>query len=413
MPKFFDADSIKITHPTRKIRADIRLTSSKSESNRVLIINALSEKKSDLANLSAARDTQTMQRLLALSDTELDVLDAGTTMRFLTAFCAVTNRENTIMTGTNRMQERPIKILVDALRELGAEINYLKNEGYPPIQIRTFKSQKNHIQIRGDVSSQYISALLMIAPVLPQGLTLELTGKIGSKPYIQMTLNLMQHFGIQYDWTENCIKIAPQKYIASNYTVESDWSGASYWYAIAALAEEAQIDLWGLRKKSYQGDREIIQIMQKLGVKTEFTETGIRLTKIQSQTELEWDFTHCPDLAQTVAVIAGMRGIYLKMKGLESLRIKETDRIDAIATELKKFDIHTRIIGDEELHILPNQKITKPTEIIRTYKDHRMAMAFAPIALYFRVEIEKPKVVEKSYPTYWEDLLKADFQIFS
>jgi len=340
-------------------------------------------------------------------------LDAGTTMRFLTAFCTATNRKNTVMTGTARMQERPIKILVDALRELGAEIDYLKNEGYPPIQIKNFKSQKNHIQVQGDVSSQYISALLMIAPTLPDGLTLELTGKIGSKPYIQMTLNLMQHFGIQYEWQGNRIKIESQKYTSSNYTVESDWSGASYWYAMVALSDEAEIDLWGLRKKSYQGDWEIVRIMEKLGVKTAFTETGVRLTKIPSQNTLEWDFTHCPDLAQTVAVVAGMKSIGLKMKGLESLRIKETDRIDAIAQELAKYQIKTRVVGDEELHILPHQSPQQPTKPIHTYEDHRMAMAFAPTALLFEVKIEEPKVVGKSYPSYWEDLEQAGFQVIA
>jgi len=410
-PQFFGAEALKIQHSTRKVQADIQLTSSKSESNRVLIINALTENKSKLENLSAARDTVTMQRLLSSESSELNVLDAGTTMRFLTAFCTVTNRQNTTLTGTKRMQERPIKILVDALQKLGAEIEYLNNDGFPPILIKNFISQNNTIQIRGDISSQYISALLMIAPLLPDGLILKLTGKVGSKPYIQMTLNLMQHFGVQYKWQENQIKIAPQKYTSSNYMVESDWSGASYWYAIASMADDAKISLWGLRKKSHQGDRAIVQIMEKLGVKTEFTKTGVNLVKTQAVNSLEWDFTHCPDLAQTIAVIGAMKGISLKMTGLESLRIKETDRISAIAQELQKFDIQTKIIGDEELHILPNQTPKAPLEMINTYKDHRMAMAFAPASLLFPLEIERPKVVEKSYPSYWEDLLKADFQI--
>lgn len=387
--------------------------SSKSESNRVLIIDALGGMKSDLQNLSNARDTQTMIRLLKSDDKTLDVLDAGTTMRFLTAFTAITGRE-TIMTGTKRMRERPIKLLVDALKTLGADITYLENDGYPPIEIQPFNKsavKTNHIKIRGDVSSQYITALLMTGPLLPNGLILELEGKIGSRPYIEMTLSLMSHFGVIANWKENSIEIPNQEYKAATYKVESDWSAASYWYSVLALSNEGKIELEGYKNDSFQGDRSIVDIMENLGVKTTFTSTGLLLEKTDVYKEFTYDFTHSPDLAQTIAVICAAKGIAATLSGLESLRIKETDRIAAIQNELRKFGSDLiEIEKDVTYKVVPgNFKVDGQT--VATYKDHRMAMAYAPLALLGKITIENPEVVDKSYPDYWTDLQLAGFQL--
>lgn len=407
------ADKYIVTGPESKsVKLTLDLASSKSESNRALIMNALSGNPIALENLANARDTETMTRLLSQQDSpEWDVLDAGTTMRFTTAFAAVKGL-NKVMTGTKRMKERPIGILVDALRTLGVEIDYLGEEGYPPHHIKGFEKQlTNHLQIRGDVSSQYISALLMIAPSLPEGLTLELTGKVGSKPYIQMTINLMAHFGVTAVWNDNIIKIAPQEYTHQAYTIEGDWSGASYWYSIAALADEAEIELIGLRKNSNQGDSVLTELMENLGVKTEFKENSVVLTNTDKCNDFEWDFTHCPDIAQTIAVIVAQKGVSAKFHGLESLRIKETDRIEAIKVELAKFGTEVTVIGDESIEILNPKFDAKANIEIETYHDHRMAMAFAPLGLIAPINISDPSVVNKSYPDYWRDLKVAGFSV--
>jgi 3-phosphoshikimate 1-carboxyvinyltransferase len=403
---------ITIDHPTKKVNTSILLPSSKSESNRALIINALSGNKIDLENISAARDTQTMLRLLKSEDKVLDVLDAGTTMRFLVAYCSVKGL-NKILTGTDRMQERPIKILVDALRQLGANINYLKNEGFPPIEISGFNySGKNSVSVRGDVSSQYISALLMIGPIMPEGIELVLEGKVGSRPYIEMTLALMKLFGASYQWNENVIKVFPNPYQPQHYFIESDWSGSSYWFSIAALAEESEIELVGLKENSLQGDSTIVEIMGSLGIETTFTGSGVRLKKIECKSSLNFDFSDCPDLAQTVFVICAAKKISLTATGLESLRIKETDRIAALQNELAK--IGSEIIENEGIWKLVNsdKNIEEYQNLtFDTYDDHRMAMAFAPLACLVPVVIENPSVVNKSYPSYWNDLEKAGFLI--
>lgn len=388
--------------------------SSKSESNRVLIINALTGNQCQLDNLSNARDTQTMIRLLKSSDYVLDVLDAGTTMRFLTAYCAVSGREAEL-TGTSRMCERPIKLLVDALRELGCQIDYKKNEGYPPLIIKPFDRHKvttEKLRIKGDVSSQYITALLMVAPTLPKGMVLELEGKVGSRPYIEMTLALMKHFGIeaQTDWVNNSITIPPQTYKPSAYAVESDWSASSYWFSIVALAKEARIEILGYKKDSLQGDRVIVDIAHHLGVKTTFTDKGLLLEKKETSSSFEWDFTHCPDLAQTVAVVCAAKGIACTLTGLESLRIKETDRIAALQNELRKFGSDLIEIEADKVYKVSGAGFNASPQSIATYKDHRMAMAFAPLALLTELTIEAPEVVEKSYPHYWDDLKKVGFQ---
>ena len=410
-------NAVRLLPPTGPVTATIPLASSKSESNRALIIDALTGFRCDLKNLSTARDTQTMIRLLKSNDRNdgpqtADVLDAGTTMRFLTAYFAVTGQKKT-MTGTPRMCERPIGILVDALRTLGADITYLKNDGYPPLQINGFAaSENNKISIRGDVSSQYISALVMIAPTLPNGLTLELTGAIGSQPYIDMTLEQMAYFGadVRADWDSKTITIAPKAYTPKPYAIESDWSGASYWYSVAALAEDpkTELELLGLKAKSLQGDSAIVDIMRSLGVESTFTDTGVRLTKRPVAASLAWDFTDCPDLAQTVAVCAAMTGVTLTLTGIESLKIKETDRVAALQAELQK--IGAELVEVETNHRYEVRQVSdrpQATAVIKTYDDHRMAMAFAPVAMRQEIIIEEPGVVAKSYPSFWDDMARV------
>lgn len=391
----------------------IELPSSKSESNRALILKNLADQETQLFNISSARDTQTMIRLLQSNDRELDVLDAGTTMRFLIAYLSVKNRDK-ILKGSRRMHERPVEILVTALRSLGAKIDYLENEGYPPLHIHGMPEQKqNHIKIRGDVSSQYISALLMIAPKLPQGLHLELEGKIGSKPYILMTLRLMERFGITYNWEGNMIHVAHQKFNPGHYTIESDWSGASYWFSMVALCQSGNIKLKGLRQDSMQGDIRIAEIMQNLGAKATFESTGVVLNKTTPSQNFEYDFSDCPDLAQTVAVTCMAKGIRGRFYGIESLRIKETDRIAALQNEMAKF--HGRMEEESAgvwLIKPPKQfPLNEGSIRIHTYEDHRMAMALAPLATITDLTIEDPDVVNKSYPEFWNHLRHAGFQI--
>ena len=366
---------LRLTQKTEFQRVTIPLPSSKSESNRALVIDALTAGKNTLTNLAEARDTQTMIRLLQTNPAVFDVLDAGTTMRFLTAFVAVTNQQK-VMTGTPRMCQRPIGILVDALRSLGAEIHYLGTEGYPPLAVQGLARQLTEkIQIRGDVSSQYISAILMIAPLLPLGLKLELEGKVGSRTYIEMTLELMAQFGIVYSWEGNTIQIQPQSYQPSHFAVESDWSGASYWFSLLACADSGSFFLKGLKEKSLQGDAAIVEIMAHLGIQSTFQDGGLLLEK-QVVTGLKsWDFTHCPDLAQTVAVTCAILGQNAFFTGLESLRIKETDRILALQQELAKFHAELREISPDTFQVIPS--VTMPRRVqIHTYEDHRMAMAF-------------------------------------
>ena len=400
------------------IHTIVELPSSKSESNRALIIQALAHHQAnatqiDLTNISEARDTQTLQKLLKEEDKLLDVLDAGTTMRFLTAFVAVT-QQHKILTGTARMQARPIGILVEALKQLGASIEYLKHAGYPPLEIHPKQALKSApIQIRGDISSQYISALLMIAPLLNEGLEIDLVGKVNSRPYIEMTLQLMGHFGIDSTFEGQRIKVGPQNYKANTYAIESDWSGASYWYAIVALAEDdTTITLKGLRESSLQGDRVIADLMEHFGVKSTFTADGVILEKqpvATRNTPLTLEFAHCPDLAQTITVVAAAKGVQLQMRGLESLKIKETDRVFALQQELKK--VGARLEEKEaEWWLYPGEELPAGPVTIQTYEDHRMAMAFAPLACVLNLSIEDPEVVSKSYPRFWDDLQKAGLE---
>ncbi|MBT2556622.1 3-phosphoshikimate 1-carboxyvinyltransferase [Hymenobacter sp. ISL-91] len=401
------------------MRGTAQVPASKSESNRALIIRALAG-GGQLLNLSDANDTQLMQWLLQDPAAPIfDAEDAGTVMRFLTAYLAMTGRQ-TELTGTARMQERPIAVLVDALRELGARIEYAGQEGYPPLRLlgRTpqpataEETEPIELTVRGDISSQYISALLMIAPTLPAGLRIWLTGKVGSRPYIRMTQALMQHFGAVCRDLGEVLEVRPQAYQPTDYTVEGDWSAASYWYALVALAPEGSyLTLPTLRRYSWQGDQAIAGIMAQLGVHTEFlADETLRLTKTKPAAQLTQDFAHCPDLAQTVAVVVAALGIPAIFTGLESLRIKETDRIAALQTELAKFGGALTDAGEGRFEVSSeNFKVTGQT--VATYHDHRMAMAFAPLALLGEIRSEAPQVVRKSYPQFWQELEKVGFNV--
>ncbi len=382
-----------------------RLSSSKSISNRALILNALTNNQSVVSNLSEARDTVLMKKLISTGDHEIDAMDAGTTMRFLIAYFAVKGIKK-VLTGTPRMKERPLGILVDALRSLGANIEYLEKEGYAPIAIKGFEAQSlDQLDVPGNISSQYISALMMVAPILPNGLTLHLTGKIGSAPYIHMTAALMKKFGVdtELNLENHLITIKPATYKPTSITVEPDWSAISYWFGFVALAKEAHITLPGVAEQSLQGDRVIVDIMGKLGVVAAFTADGLMLTKGKPAKHLEWDFTHCPDLAQTVLPVCAALGVSGDFTGLESLRIKETDRIAALEEELAK-------IGASLTEPKTGAWLLAPGEVpshsldIKTYHDHRMAMGLATWATLTELKIHDPEVVNKSYPGFWEDV---------
>ncbi|MBF0728539.1 MULTISPECIES: 3-phosphoshikimate 1-carboxyvinyltransferase [Bacteroidaceae] len=397
------------------IKATIQLPASKSISNRALIINALAESNCTPDNLSDCDDTRVMIKALTQDEETIDIMAAGTAMRFLTAYLSVTPGER-IITGTTRMQQRPIQILVNALRELGAEINYINNEGFPPLRIKGTELKGNEITLKGNVSSQYISALLMIAPALKNGLVLHLSGEIISRPYINLTLQLMQDFGAKAAWTSSdSISVAPQPYTSIPFTVESDWSAASYWYQIAALSPKTEIELLGLFRNSYQGDSRGAEVFSRLGITTEFTTKGVKLKKTgKAPKRLEEDFIDIPDLAQTFVVTCALMNIPFRFTGLQSLKIKETDRIAALRNELKKLGYLIEEENDSVLMWNGERCEPEETPVIATYEDHRMAMAFAPaIICHPTMQIADPQVVTKSYPGYWKDLKQAGFQIIN
>jgi 3-phosphoshikimate 1-carboxyvinyltransferase len=389
-----------------------RLPSSKSLSNRALILQALAGNQPVVSNLSDARDTVLMNKLVGTTEKVVDVMDAGTTMRFLTAFFGIRGARK-VMTGTARMKERPIALLVDALRTLGVSVDYLEREGFPPIELKGFSKQlADEVTVPGNVSSQYISALMMTGPMLPNGLRIKLTGKVGSRPYIDMTAALMKHFGVEAEFRDDTIYVKHASYRANPYKVEGDWSGASYWFAHTALAKEASIFLPGMIDKSLQGDRAIVEIMAKLGVTARFDNNGVHVSKSAViDKEIEWDFTHCPDLAQTVLPVCAAKGVIGTFTGLESLFIKETDRIAALTKELAKINA---VIAEPRkgVWMLEPGNVDGIKHIeIDTYHDHRMAMGLAPLATMMDVTIKSPDVVNKSYPGYWEDMRAVGFSV--
>lgn len=396
----------------QKVTGEIKLPASKSISNRVLIINALSYSEHAVSNVADCDDTNVMLKALESDDCNFDIGAAGTSMRFLTAFLSKIVGEWTI-TGTERMKNRPIRILVDALNQLGAKIEYMEKDGYPPLRIFGSSLQGGDLSLDGSVSSQYISALLMVAPTMENGLNLTLEGNVISKPYINLTLRLLEEFGIKSSWVGNTIKIKPQEFVPKAFTVESDWSAASYWYQIAALSKDFDIELLGLHKNSYQGDSKLTEVFNKLGIVTKYTDKGVRLLKGDFVTEkLVYNFVDQPDLAQTFVVTCCLMGIPFYFNGLQTLKIKETDRILALKNEMKKLGY---LITDKNDSILEwNGERCEPEAepVIATYEDHRMAMAFAPAALKMdSITIAEPQVVSKSYPQYWEHLVSVGFGI--
>ncbi|MEX2605877.1 MAG: 3-phosphoshikimate 1-carboxyvinyltransferase [Kiritimatiellia bacterium] len=390
-----------VLSPGVPLRARVPLVASKSESNRALILRALAGSAVELDNLSEARDTRLLESLLSSEDEVLDARDAGTTLRFLTAWCAAANRP-AVITGTPRMQQRPVGILVEALRTLGTDIHYEGDEGFPPVRVEGFTQRTREVTMRGDVSSQYTSALLLIAPFLPQGLKLTLSGAIASRPYIDMTLEWMRRFGLVVKEDRGCFEVAPQCPQPGRYTIESDWSAAGYWYTLMALAGEGELKLMHLREASLQGDRVLADLFVDLGVQSEFVEDGVILRPGPRAGRFEADFTHIPDQAQTFAVCCAGLGIPARLTGLRSLRIKETDRIAALETELAKFGCVVRVEGDEAM-VLPGTRIHVKGQTVETYDDHRMAMAFAPLSVLGPLRIAEPEVVQKSYPGFWRD----------
>lgn len=409
-----------------QVKAIIQLPASKSISNRALIIHALAGgecrrvnvAESGLTNLSDCDDTQVMIKALSGNHEVIDILAAGTAMRFLTAYLSVTPGTRTL-TGTQRMQQRPIQLLVNALRELGASIEYAGKEGFPPLRIHGRELTGSEITLPGNVSSQYISALLMIGPLLSSGLTVRLSGEVISRPYINLTLQLMNDFGASASWEAdgnvdcNCIRVNAQPYRDVPFAVESDWSGASYWYQMAALADEAEIELKGLFRESYQGDSRGAEVFAHLGVQTEFTEQGVRLRKQSIKpVRLDEDFVDIPDLAQTFVVTCALMNVPFRFTGLQSLKIKETDRIAALKAEMRKLGYVLRDEDDSMLLWDGERCEAEAVPVIQTYEDHRMAMAFAPAVLCFpEICIDEPGVVSKSYPGYWEDMQVAGFAI--
>ncbi len=405
--------NIIISKKNKTTNGTVQLTGSKSECNRALIIEALSGGKVKVENISDAADTVTLQKALNSDLVEINIGPAGTAMRFLTAYLSFGDKD-VVLTGSERMKQRPIGVLVDALHAIGADIAYTENEGYPPLLIKGNSGQqkKNQITIKGDISSQYITALLLIAARLPMGLTLEIEGELTSKPYVEMTLAMLRQAGIQHEWEGNTIHIPHQEFRETTLTVEPDWSAASYWYAIAALSSEAELLLPSLTSYSLQGDSVITEIMANFGITSQFKNGGAYLKKEAKPLSRKiFDLKSCPDLAQTIIVVCAALGHEATFTGLETLKIKETDRVLALQTELAKMGV--KLIEKGQVYKLDCSERYIPDSIfINTYDDHRMAMAFAPLALLIsELEIEDYEVVEKSYPAFWEDLKKTGFEM--
>lgn len=410
--------SVSLNQANFKPDSIIHLTGSKSESNRALIISALSKGKVKIKNLSSAADTVTLSAILDSLNQEIDIKEvnvgpAGTAMRFLTAYLSLRGKPIKV-SGSDRMKQRPIGTLVNALKTLGANLSYQENDGFPPVQIDgEWNQQTKEILIRGDISSQFLTALLLIASSLPLGIKLEIMDELTSKPYVDMTLSMLKQCGISHTWETDDITIEPQDFKENTLTIEPDWSAASYWYSVVALSENAKITLPNLKKDSLQGDSAIAEIMQIFGVNTTYLENGIVIEKVAQEIKPHLiNFKECPDLAQTVVVCAALLGKEFSFEGLQTLKIKETDRIFALQTELEKIGVKL-IETQADVYQLFCEEMEIPEDItIATYEDHRMAMAFAPMAMKIKnVLIEEAMVVEKSYPLFWEDLKKLGFDV--
>jgi len=423
--------NIILSKKSKTANGTVQLTGSKSECNRALVIEALSNGKVKVENISDAADTVTLQKVLSYKLqvageaseggsltthnsqlTTLNIGPAGTAMRFLTAYFTLQDDE-VILTGSERMKQRPIGVLVDALRQLGAHIEYEEKDGFPPLKIKgSFEQLTSKISIKGNISSQYITALLLIAARLPLGLELHIEGDLTSRPYVQMTLAMLEQAKISHTWEGNVITISHQEFATTILPVEPDWSAASYWYSIAALADESELFLPGLTQYSLQGDSVITEIMANFGITSQFKDGGVYLQKeVKPIVRKIFDMKECPDLAQTVIVVCAALGHEATFTGLETLKIKETDRVKALQNELAKMGV--KLIEKGQVYKLDcSEKFIPESIFINTYEDHRMAMAFAPLALLIpKVEFEDAKVVEKSYPAFWSDLEKIGFEV--
>lgn len=408
-------NTVILSHPTRIVEGVVTLPASKSIANRLLLLRAVAGIKDlQIDNLSNARDTVILNGIVTnlTSAQPVDVHDAGTVMRFLTAYLSATEGD-WILTGTERMQQRPIGALVNVLREVGAEISYEKKEGYPPLRIRGKKLKGGKVEIDGSVSSQFLSALLMIAPLYQEPLELHIKNELVSVPYVKMTLDLMRQWGAVHSWNGNIIRVENIPYTKNKDKVfcESDWSAASYFYSVLALAKEGKIELPHLFKDSLQGDSVCAEVFKQLGVKTTFTNGKVILEKQNTIVQnFNFDFINCPDTAQTLAVCCAAKGMSAELTGLQTLSIKETDRITAIKNELEKFGCKISTMKDS-ISISPSS-LSDSMSHVSTYKDHRMAMSFAPLALCLgKIVVEDPSVVEKSFPHFWEELKKVGFVI--
>ncbi len=410
---------LKVFHPTGILTGKISYGGSKSISNRVLVIQHLCNDDFTIENLSNSDDTKSLVNILNNISDVNDVHHAGTTFRFLTSLLAIKDGDQ-ILTGSDRMKERPIGPLVDALIELGCNIEYIDKEGFPPLKIKSPNSTiGNKVSIDGGVSSQYLSSLLLVAPTLPNGLSLTILGDLVSKPYLDMTLSIMAYFGIKYEWNDQTIKISSQEYIAKDFYVESDWSSASYYFSFAAFSKSAKIKISGLKNESLQADAQIKEIAKYFGVNYHFDEDLV-ITKNEGApiaSFFEFDFISCPDIAQTVFVMCGGLDVNGLFSGLQTLKIKETDRISASANELNKVGSYLSKVPqkfaqktEKELYMIDGKSVVN-CPVFDTYHDHRMAMAFAPLALRGQVVFNNANVVSKSYPSFWQDLEVLGFKI--
>jgi len=403
---------LAVDHSTKTIASKLVITGSKSETNRLLLLQALYPQLT-IENASNSDDSIAMTKALGSNDELKDIHHAGTAMRFLTAYFATKKDSSIILTGSKRMQERPIGLLVDALNSLGASITYDQKQGYPPLRIKGKQLEGGEVSLPANISSQYISALLLIAPKLTKGLVIHLEGEITSLPYIKMTLALLERIGISTTFDGTSIRVPYQADIVpQQQIVESDWSSASYWFSCLALCMEGELTLSSYRKDSLQGDRVLLDIYQKLGVESYFGAEGLQLKKVKGfvlPSRLELDLVEAPDIAQTIAVSCYGLGVECILTGLHTLKIKETDRLLALEKELGKLGA-TITVTNDSLHLSPVQNFQKG-QAIDTYHDHRMAMAFAPLGLKIPLEVNDADVVTKSYPSFWEDMQHAGFQI--
>ena len=403
--------NLEIFHPSKVCNGVINIKGSKSITNRLLFLQSLYP-SIKIINESNSEDTAVMKKALNSKNNFIDIGHAGTAMRFLTSYFSTVKDREIILTGSKRMEERPIKILVDALRKLGAKILYQKNEGFPPIKIIGTDLMSKDISLSSNISSQYISSLMLLAPIIDNGLRIKLIGKVTSEPYIKMTLELLKELGINSFIKKNIIKIKPKKKINQiSYKVESDWSSASYFYSIIALCEDGEIVLNNFNKKSLQGDSCLVKIYDLLGVLTRFDNGSLILSKkkIEVKNELNINLIDSPDIAQTIAVTCFGLGLNCNLKGLHTLKIKETDRLIALKNEMTKLGSEITITNDS-FHLKKINNTLNKSCLIKTYNDHRMAMAFAPLSINYPIQIEDFEVVKKSYPNFWTDLESIGFE---